>query len=69
VGVAAEVREVKIVMEALRMAVDWDVVDCEEGTAEASVVMCDTIPSTALVLPDPGIPLVSISPITGCVST
>ena len=56
-GVAAEVRDVKTVMDALRMDVSWDVVDCEDGTAEARLVIWDTIPSTDRLLPDPAIPL------------
>lgn len=62
-GVAAEVRDVRMVMEALRMAVDWVVVDCEDGTADASVVMWETMFSTAFDLPEAGIPLSSLASI------
>jgi hypothetical protein len=58
-GVAAEVRDVKTVMDALRIDVSCEVVDCEDGTAEARVVICDTIPSIDLLFPDPAIPLQS----------
>jgi len=63
VGVAAEVRDVRMVMEALRMAVDWVVVDCEDGTADASVVIWETMFSTAFDLPEAGIPLCSLASI------
>jgi len=61
VGVAAEVRDVRMVMEALRMAVDWEVVDCEDGTADARVVMWETMLSTAFDLPEAGTPLSSLA--------
>src|SRR5271170_263638 len=60
-GVAAEVRDVRTVMDALRTDVSWEVVDCEDGTAEARVVIWDTIPSIDLLFPDPAIPLQSAS--------
>ena len=57
-GVAAEVSDVNTVMEALRIEVNWLAVVCEEGTAEARFVTCDTILSIDLLLPEPAMPLI-----------
>jgi len=37
-GVAADVRDVKTVSDALRTDDSWVVVDCDEGTADARAV-------------------------------
>jgi hypothetical protein len=56
-GVAADVRDVSTVMEALSMEVNCEAVDCEEGIAAARVVICDKIHSIDLLFPDPAMPL------------
>src|SRR5271169_2187660 len=56
-GVAADVRDVKTVNDEARMDVSCVVVDCDDGTADASAVRWESIFSIDFVFPEPAIPL------------
>jgi hypothetical protein len=57
--VAADVRDVKTVNDASRTDDSCVVVDCEEGTADASAVRWESMFSIDFVFPEPAIPLSS----------